>query len=155
MSTADLTNAHFDDSEDEDDNFNPQPADLSDAEDAPGSDHDDDAGAQIRSETARRDVKDDGSDEGSTKGGASGEHHDEEDDEDAEGEGEDLNHGDEEEEDEDEEDDEEDEITVSANNIGIQLALRILFSSAIEDILIFSGSSQKAHTRTSKSILRY
>jgi len=57
MSTSNLLNAQFDDSEDEDD-FNPQPADLSD------DGGDDDAGVQIRKEAARTRVdEDEGSDD--------------------------------------------------------------------------------------------
>merc|ERR1712093_835633 len=41
INTMSLQNTHFEDSEDEDD-FNPQQADISDNEDAGGSDHDDD-----------------------------------------------------------------------------------------------------------------
>lgn len=122
MATTDLLNAHFNDSEDEDDNFNPQPADLSDNEDAGGDDHDEDARNQIQNEAARRPVNEDGYDEDedaeappSNGRKRSSEYRKEDevgDDEDDEGEGEDTAlgvHDDEEE--EDEEDDEEEEIT--------------------------------------------
>jgi transcription elongation factor SPT5 len=113
MSTSNLLDTHFDDSEDEEENFNPEP-ELSDAEDAGGSDHDESAGQQIRNESARRrpSVNDDeGSDEEPTiSKRRDGE--EDEDEEDAEGEGEDIGRNDEEDE-EDEEDDDEEEITVS------------------------------------------
>lgn len=58
--TADLLSQNFDDSEDEED-FNPQQADVSDAEEGDGgdSDHDEDAGAQIQNEAAKRRVIED------------------------------------------------------------------------------------------------
>jgi hypothetical protein len=107
MSTANLLNTQFDDSEEEDDNFNPQPADLSDAEDAGGEDHDDDAEDQIRGEAARQKSKQEGSDDEDAMNKEG------DDDEDEEGEGEDTapRAGDDEEEDE-EEDEEDEEITV-------------------------------------------
>lgn len=119
MSTN-LSNTRFDDSEDEED-FNPAQADLSDVEDAGGSDHDEDAGAQIQNEAARRrEVNDDdGSDEESAiskrRTSADDRDGDEEvDEDDAEGEGEDTAPGaNDDEEEEDEEDDDEEEITVS------------------------------------------
>jgi transcription elongation factor SPT5 len=115
MSTANLHGQHFDDSEDEDDNFNPAPADLSDdenTEDAPN--------AQIRGETARRKqaVDDEGQDSSPVRNNAKnrGSADDEDDNgEDEEGEGEDTAGvaNDDEDEEEEEEDDEEEEITVS------------------------------------------
>jgi transcription elongation factor SPT5 len=66
MSTANLLNGQFDDSDDEED-FNPQPADISDAEEGGDSDHDEDAGAQIQNEAANRRVNDEGSEDGSQK----------------------------------------------------------------------------------------
>lgn len=108
MSTSNLLNAQFDDSEDEDDNFNPQPADLSD------DGGDDDAGAQIRKEASRtREV--DGSDDEAPaprRQSVDDENGEDEDDEDAEGEGEDITQGALDDDDEDEEEDEEEEITV-------------------------------------------
>lgn len=114
---SNLQSAHFDDSEDEDD-FNPQQADLSDVEDAGGSDHDDDAGAQIRNEASRRSATaDDASDDEqptNTRGRSpAGQEDAEEEDEDAEGPGEDLAAGADDDDDEDEEDEEE-EITVNS-----------------------------------------
>jgi transcription elongation factor SPT5 len=122
---ATLANAHFDDSEDEDD-FNPAPADLSD---------NDDAVAQIQNEAAHRPSRDDGSEDGPTSeqvnnrrrdsGAGNDGDEDDKDAEDAEGEGEDTAlraDGDDEEDEEEEEeveaededeDDEEEEITVS------------------------------------------
>ena len=115
MSTANLLNTQFDDSEDEEDNFNPQPADLSDVED----DNDADAGAQIRNEASARRVSEGGSDDESTQDLApakkrSPQQDDNEADEDAEGEGEDTapNALDDEDDEEEEEDDDEEEITV-------------------------------------------
>jgi hypothetical protein len=101
MSTSNL-NAQFDDSE-EDDDFNPQPADLSDAEDAGGND-DEDAEDQIRRDAARQKSRREASDDEDAvnKHGADGED---------EGEGEDTAPRDEDEE-EDEEDEEDEEITV-------------------------------------------
>jgi hypothetical protein len=89
MSTANLLNASFE-SDDEDDNFNPAPADLSDAEEGEG---------EIQNAAPRRPVANDAEDE---------------EDEDAEGEGDDTvaaQHDEDEEEDEDD-DEEEEEITV-------------------------------------------
>lgn len=102
MATSNLINAQFDDSDEEDDNFNPQPADLSDAEDA-GGDHDEDAGDQIRREAARHQSKDEGSD---------GEDNANKEDEEDEGEDTAPRDEDEEEEEEEEEDEEDEEITV-------------------------------------------
>jgi len=116
MSTASLLNSHFDDSDDEED-FNPQPADLSDNEDAGGSDHDD-AGDQIRNEAARQSSRDDASEADSTTQPIRSKTRDAEvdgdeeiDDEDAEGEGEDTAPRADDDE-EDEEEDDEEEITV-------------------------------------------
>ena len=91
MSTANLLNSNFDDESDEED-FNPQPQDASDAEDGG---EDEDPNAQIRDEAAKTRVdEDDGSgDEDATNGRAQ---NDEEDDE----------------EEEDEEDEDEEEIAV-------------------------------------------
>jgi transcription elongation factor SPT5 len=120
---SNLLNTRFDDSEDEDE-FNPAPADLSDAEDAGGSDHDEDAGAQIQNEAARRQElnDDDGSDEeppvSKRRSSADSRGADEDEDEDAEVEGEDTAPGaNEDEDEEDEEDDDEEEITVSSQNL--------------------------------------
>jgi transcription elongation factor SPT5 len=116
MSTSNLVNTQFEDSEDEDDNFNPQPADLSDNEDAE---------ARIHNEAARRRVKeDDGSDEElpvTKKKSSADEGSGEEDDGDAEGEGEGegeetaggAHDAEDDEEEDEEEDDDEEEITVS------------------------------------------
>jgi transcription elongation factor SPT5 len=113
MSTSNLLNTQFEDSEDEDDNFNPQPADLSDNEDAE---------AQIHNEAARRRVEDHGSDEElpvTKKKFSADEGSGEEDDGDAEGEGEGeetavgAHDAEDDEEDDEEEDDDEEEITVS------------------------------------------
>jgi transcription elongation factor SPT5 len=101
---SNLLNQQFDDSEDEED-FNPQPADESDAEDA-APDHDEDAGDQIRSEAARRPSRDE-----SPVENAIADKDDE--DEDAEGEGEDTAPRDDDDDDEDDEDEDEEEITVS------------------------------------------
>jgi transcription elongation factor SPT5 len=111
MSTSNLLNAQFDDSEDEDD-FNPQPADLSD------DGGDDDAGVQIRKEAARTRVdEDEGSDDeapASRRKSAHGQNgDDDDDDEDAEGEGEDITQGGLDDDEEEDEEDEEEEITVS------------------------------------------
>lgn len=114
MSTSNLVSGHFDDSEDEDDNFNPLPADISDNEDAGESDHDDDAGAQIRNEASTRRVDDGSDDEASNSRSRPVGDDVDEDDEDAEGEGEDIRPGAHDDDDEDDEDDEEEEIdTVS------------------------------------------
>lgn len=111
MSTANLLDAHFDDSEEEED-FNPQPADESDA----GSDVEDEADNQVRGEAARRHSLDEVSEDEPTepvKSKRTEPVEDEENDEDDD-EGEDTapraNDDDEEDEDEDEEDE---EITVS------------------------------------------
>merc|ERR1712225_135079 len=121
INTMSLQNTHFEDSEDEDD-FNPQQADISDNEDAGGSDHDDDAGAQIRNEVSRRSANvDDGSDDeqpAPSRRRSSADQNDgeeDEDDEDAEGPGEDLNAG-ADDEDEDENDDDEDELNEIKDN---------------------------------------
>jgi transcription elongation factor SPT5 len=114
---SNLSNARFDDSEDEDD-FNPIQADLSDAEDGEGLGHDDDAGAQIQNEAARsREVNDESDEEPVLRRRSSADEHggnEDEDEEDAEGEGEDTVPGaNEDEDEEDEEEDDEEEITVS------------------------------------------
>jgi transcription elongation factor SPT5 len=115
---SNLSNARFDDSEDEDD-FNPIQADLSDAEDGEGLGHDDDAGAQIQNEAARsREVNDESDEEPAVlrRRSSADEHggNEDEDEEDAEGEGEDTVPGaNEDEDEEDEEEDDEEEITVS------------------------------------------
>lgn len=110
MSTTNFLTQSFDDSEDEDDNFNPQPE-----IDQGDSDHEDDAGAQIQNEASRRSARDEeASDDEQTDNRTKGDQEQDgegEDDEDAEGEGEDL--GAQDEEDEEEEDDDEEEITVS------------------------------------------
>jgi len=112
MSTANLLDAHFDDSEEEED-FNPQPADDSDA----GSDNEDDADNQVRGEAARHQSRDNTSEDGVTEPVKSKRTEildEEEDNDEDDDEGEDTapraNDDDEEEEDEDEEDE---EITVS------------------------------------------
>ncbi|KAH8594737.1 hypothetical protein B0O99DRAFT_624591 [Bisporella sp. PMI_857] len=113
MATANLLDAHFDDSEEEDD-FNPQQGDDSDA----GSDNEDDAGDQVRNSAARRSLGDDGSDAESiaeptkNKRRDSVGQHDEDENGDDEGEGEDTAPGpNDDDEDEDDEDEEDEEIT--------------------------------------------
>lgn len=137
MSTANLLNTQFDDSEEEDDNFNPQPADLSDAEDA-GGDHDDDAEDQIRGEAARQKSERKGSDDEDAA------NKEEDDDEDEEDEGEEPapRAGDDEEEDE-EEDEEDEEITVCTE----EDYESSLWSTKGTDAKL--GTSSKAQTRTS------
>ncbi len=122
MATGNLLTTQFDDSEDEDDNFNPAPADLSDDENA-GED-DDELEAQVRNEGARRrvaeDIYDDGDDEDAPPARTNGKSktpdrrggNPAEDGEDDEGEGEDLNGEAGDEEEEEEEDDDEEEVTV-------------------------------------------
>jgi transcription elongation factor SPT5 len=123
MATSNLLTTQFDDSEDEDDNFNPVPADLSDDENAGGDD--DDSEAQVRNEGARRhvaeDTYEDGDDEEALPARTNGKSKTpdrrgadpaDEDGEDDEGEGEDLNGEGGDEEDEEEEDDDEEEVTV-------------------------------------------
>ncbi len=140
MATSNLLNAQFDDSDDEDD-FNPAPADISDAEEAGGSDHDDEAGAQIQGEQqmkARRSSADD------RRGD------EDEDEEDAEGEGEETAPGANEDEDEDDEDDDdEEEITVSIRN-SLSHILGLSVCSNIQATLsdISTGPPQKASART-------
>ncbi|RFU23647.1 hypothetical protein B7463_g12690, partial [Scytalidium lignicola] len=102
-----LLNAQFDDSEDEDD-FNPQPADPSDDEDAASSRHD-----EGQSRTNK-----DGSEEAQDRNGTSKVNDDEDEneeeehaDKEVEGENEDEVNGEDEDEDEEEEDDEDEEIT--------------------------------------------
>jgi len=117
MSTSNLLNTSFDESDEEDDNFNPQPADLSDNEDE-GDGDDNGSRAQKRVEPSRRRVdEDDDSEDGAapTNGrknnsGHGADEDGDEDDEDAEGEGEDIGAGDDDD-DEDEEEDDEEEIT--------------------------------------------
>lgn len=108
MSTANLLSQNFDDSEEEDD-FNPQPANDS------GNEGSDDAGAQIRNEDARRRVDDESEDEASPAPKRRERTPDDEEEQDAEGEGEDTapRADDDEEEDEEDDDEEEEEITVS------------------------------------------
>ncbi|RAL62956.1 hypothetical protein DID88_004045 [Monilinia fructigena] len=96
MSTSNLLNNSFDDSDEEDDNFNPQPADLSDNEDE--GHH---TGSAQRNEASRHQ-------ENSSGGGADD---GEDEDEDEEGDGEDIAADDDEEDEEEEEDDDEEEIT--------------------------------------------
>ncbi|RDL33576.1 uncharacterized protein BP5553_07944 [Venustampulla echinocandica] len=108
MATANLVNAQFDDSEDEDDNFNPQPADLSGGEEGGESDHDNDAGAQIQNENANAKQQVDEDEESDDGGDADGPKRASGDQENGEDEEEEVE--DEEEEEEEEEDDEE-EIT--------------------------------------------
>lgn len=115
MATTDFLNAQFDDSEDEDD-FNPQPADPSDDEDAAASSQHDDEDTRNQRRANRDDVSEDG-DEDDRRGKAAkvNRNEDVEEEEDAEGEEdgeeEDGNGGDEDEE-EEEEDEEDEEITV-------------------------------------------
>ncbi|KAB8302112.1 hypothetical protein EYC80_005563 [Monilinia laxa] len=113
MSTSNLLNNSFDDSDEEDDNFNPQPADLSDNEDE--GHH---RGSAQRNEASRHQVgDDDGSEDESapasgrknSSGGGADDGEDE--DEDEEGDGEDIAGDDDEEDEEEEEDDDEEEIT--------------------------------------------
>jgi transcription elongation factor SPT5 len=159
MSTSNLLDTHFDDSEDEEDNFNPQPADLSETEDVGGSDHDEDAGAQIHNEAARRHEvnDDDGSDEEVTisKRRSSVDDRDgegDEEDEDAEGEGEDIvRNANDEEDEEDEEDDDEEEITVSFSKVS---GLSKVSLSLLQPLTRSTGPSQEASTRTSQPVPR-
>jgi len=112
MSNSNLANTQFEDSEDEED-FNPAPADISDAEDAGGSDHDDEAGAQIQGEEQMKARRSSAGDRGGDE---------DEDEEDAEGEGEETAPGaNEDEDEEDEDDDDEEEITVSTRNCLYQI----------------------------------
>lgn len=159
---SNLANAHFDDSEEEDDNFNPAPADLSDNEDARGSDHDDDdAGAQIQKEAARRQSRDDASEDGSTteqvknrrRGFSEDGDHDDEDDE---GEGDDTAPAaNDDEEEDDEEDDDEEEITVSFHSLFWAAAFAWGSASEQDQVLIaLLGSSKKTQTRAPKPVSR-
>jgi transcription elongation factor SPT5 len=100
MATSNLVNTQFEESDEEDDNFNPQPADLSDAEDA-GGDQDEDAADQIRTEAARQQSKGDASEDEDAVNKV-----------DEEGEGEGSAPGNDDGEDDEEEDDDEEEITV-------------------------------------------
>ncbi|KAK6581114.1 hypothetical protein PZA11_006602 [Diplocarpon coronariae] len=109
-----LQHANFEESDEEED-FNPQQADLSDAEDAGGSDRDENVSAQSRNEVAKRptiseDASDDDQPAGSRRRSSLGQGDGDEDDEDAEGPGEDIAAGQDEDDEEDEEDEEE-EIT--------------------------------------------
>lgn len=109
MSTANLLNTQFEDSEDEED-FNPAPADLSDDENA---DEDD---APIRRDIKRPGGGSDGDEKPPKSNGKSKPSNlVDENGEDDEGEGEDIAgaEDDEEEDDEEDEDDEEEEVTVS------------------------------------------
>jgi hypothetical protein len=156
MSTSNLLNARFDDSEDEDD-FNPQPADLSDIEEAGGSDHDEDAGAQIQNEVSRKlEVNDDDGSNGEptiSKRRSSTDGRGSDIDEDEElGEGEDILLDEDEEEDEEEE-----EITVrilSALSTDLQRFQWWVTISFVPCLTRFTGSSQKASTRASKPVPR-
>ncbi|KAF7959129.1 hypothetical protein EAE96_002645 [Botrytis aclada] len=114
MSTSNLLNNSFDESDEEDDNFNPQPADLSDNEDEGNNT----TSAQRQNESSRHQVgDDDGSDDeaapSSGRKHGSGGAHDDDEDEDDEGEGEDIGGGanDDDDEEEEEEEDDEEEIT--------------------------------------------
>ena len=145
MSTANLLNSHFEDSDDEED-FNPQPADLSDNEDAGGSDHDD-AGDQIRNEAARQPSRDDASEADSTTEPVRSKTRDAEldgdeeiDDEDAEGEGEDTGPRANDDDEEDEEEDDEEEITVRNSRRLSPEPLPVLHTDFI------SGPPKKAKT---------
>ena len=118
---SNLANAHFDDSEDEEDNFNPAPADLSDNEDAQAANHDAEVGAQVQKEAEGSPSRDDASENGSVSEQVNTKRRDsvgdgeEEEDEDAEDEGEDTApRADDDDEEDDEEDDDEEEITVSS-----------------------------------------
>ena len=166
MSTSNLLDTRFDDSEEEDDNFNPQPADLSDVEDAGGSDHDD----RIQNEASRRQEVNDRSDEElpiskrSSADDRGGNENEDDEDEDAEGEGEpgaslsDVEDGrganiDE----DDEEDDDEEEITVSHSEplFNIFLGISIVGHNSLLQYLMSSlGPSQKASTGTSQQVPR-
>lgn len=126
MSTSNLLNNSFDDSDEEDDNFNPQPADLSDNEDE--GHH---TGSAQRNEASRHQVgDDDGSEDESAP--ASGRKHSsgggaddgEDEDEDEEGDGEDIAADDDEEDEEEEEDDDEEEITVRISKLNTQFPPR-------------------------------
>lgn len=132
MSTSNPPNNSFDDSDEEDDNFNPQPADLSDNEDEAHT-----SNAQRNNESSRHQVGDDDGSEGESaptggikhnSGGAADDGEDE--DEDGEGEGEDITAGahDDDDEEEDDEDDDEEEITVSIYTATYKNFLFLLFS---------------------------
>jgi transcription elongation factor SPT5 len=116
MATTNLLTTQFDDSEDEDDNFNPAPADLSDDENA-GED-DDESEAQVRNEGARRRVAEDTYDDGDeeeappARTNGKGKTPDRRGDNPADEDGEDLIGEAGDEEDEEEEDDDEEEVTV-------------------------------------------
>jgi transcription elongation factor SPT5 len=117
MATSALNNVQFDDSEDDDDNFNPVPADMSDDENAGG---DNELEAQIRGESARKHnaYNDEKEIPRKTNGKSkiSDEARDIEDDEDIEdeeGKGEDVGGaGLDDEDEDDEEDEDEEEVTV-------------------------------------------
>lgn len=104
MSTSNLLDARFDDSDDEED-FNPQPADLSD-----------DEGDNTAAQASKERVEDGPDTEAPAprRKSVDQQNGDEEDEEDAEGEGEDITRDNLDDDDEDEEDDEEEEITVRA-----------------------------------------
>lgn len=134
MSTSNLPNNSFDDSEEEDDNFNPQPADLSDNENEAHT-----SNAQRNNESSRHQVGDDDGSEGESaptggrkhnSGGAADDGEDEDEDEDGEGEGEDITAGahDDDDEEEDDEDDDEEEITVSTHTATYKIPLFLLLS---------------------------
>ncbi|KAL3418529.1 transcription initiation protein spt5 [Phlyctema vagabunda] len=116
MSTSNLLDSHFEDSEEEED-FNPQPADVSDNDEG---ESDNETGAQRANQTSKRNRDDDDNDAPNSKGRERDSDDEDEDegvadgeDEDAEGEGEDTApgaHNDDEDE-EEEEDEEDEEIT--------------------------------------------
>lgn len=113
MSTASLLDTRFDDSEEEDDNFNPAPADLSDEENGAEGDHASEIPSRNDAKRRATDDDDDAEDDGAIKTNGKGRPsnvEDNGDDDEGEGAGDD-----EEDEDEDEEDeeDEEEEVTVS------------------------------------------
>ncbi len=141
MSTSNLLNSQFDESDDEDD-FNPAPADVSDAEDAGGSDNDD-VGAQIRNEASKGRVKyDRGPDEERTTSKRRSIADEEDggedvDEEDAEGDGDDTAPG-ADDDDEDEDEDDEEEITVSLWTSFAAYQKKLIMFNFLSSILIYS-----------------
>ncbi|EFX05747.1 transcription initiation protein spt5 [Grosmannia clavigera kw1407] len=118
--------AHFDDSESDDDNFNPAPADLSDAEDdngreanavassSPRREDDDDVKSEPRNQRRRQiDADDEEEDDGETKTEKKRSRHVEEEDEDEDGDEDNEEADEDEDEDEDDEEDEDDDVQAS------------------------------------------
>ena len=117
---SNLANSHFDDSDDEEDNFNPAPADLSDNEDGQAPVPDYDVGAQVQKEPINRPSRNDASEDGSKSEqvnnklrGSDGDNDQEDDNEDTEGEGESTALGAEDDDEDDDDEDDDEEITVS------------------------------------------